>query len=85
MGSIICLLGLWLLYKVARKRVIKKRIQKFFKKNGGLLLKKRMSSGEVNVDKATLFSLKDLEKATDHFNLNIIIGKGGQGTVRMLG
>ena len=44
-----------------------------------------MSSGEVNVDKATLFSLKDLEKATDHFNLNIIIGKGGQGTVRMLG
>ncbi|KAK7331310.1 hypothetical protein VNO77_25532 [Canavalia gladiata] len=40
-----------------------------------------MSSGEVNVDKAILFSLKDLEKATDHFNMNRVLGKGGQGTV----
>ncbi|TKY72411.1 Wall-associated receptor kinase 2 [Spatholobus suberectus] len=81
LGSIIFLLGLWLLYKAVRKRVIKKRKQKFFKKNGGLLLQQRMSSGEVNVDKAILFSLNDLEKATDHFNMNRILGKGGQGTV----
>ncbi|KAL5140795.1 Wall-associated receptor kinase-like 8 [Glycine soja] len=81
LGSIILLLCLWLLYKVVRKRMIKKRKQKFFKKNGGLLLQQRMSSNEVNVDRAILFSLKDLEKATDRFNMNRILGKGGQGTV----
>ncbi|XP_047155356.1 wall-associated receptor kinase-like 10 [Vigna umbellata] len=79
LGSIIFFLGPWLLYKVAWKRVIEKRKQKFFKKNGGLLLQQRMSSN--NVDKAILFSLDDLEKATDNFNVDRVLGKGGQGTV----
>lgn len=65
-----------------RKRVIKKRRENFFKKNGGLSLQQRMSSGEVNVDRTNiLFSLKDLKKATDNFNTNRVLGKGGQGTV----
>ncbi|XP_061339713.1 wall-associated receptor kinase-like 10 [Gastrolobium bilobum] len=80
-GSIILFLVLWLLHKVVRKRMIKKRKEKFFKKNGGLLLQQRLTSGEVNVDRAILFSLKDLEKATDNFNMNRVLGKGGQGTV----
>ncbi|KAL4380811.1 hypothetical protein AHAS_Ahas04G0070800 [Arachis hypogaea] len=37
--------------------------------------------GEENVDKVVLFTLKELENATDNFNLNRILGKGGQGTV----
>ncbi|XP_057429342.1 wall-associated receptor kinase-like 22 [Lotus japonicus] len=81
LGSIIFILGLWFLYKFVRKRMIEKRKQKFFKKNGGMLLKQRMSSGEVNVDKGILFSLRDLKKATDNFNTNRVLGKGGQGTV----
>ncbi|XP_027931684.1 wall-associated receptor kinase-like 10 [Vigna unguiculata] len=81
LGSVIFLLGLWLLYKVVRKRVIEKRKQKFFKKNGGLLLQQRMSSNEANVDQAILFSLDDLEKATNNFNMDRVVGKGGQGTV----
>ncbi|KAK7331311.1 hypothetical protein VNO77_25533 [Canavalia gladiata] len=80
-GSIILFLGIWLLYKVIRKRMIQKRKEKFFKQNGGLLLQQRMSSTDVNVNKVKLFSLNDLEKATDHFNTNRVIGKGGQGTV----
>ena len=28
-----------------------------------------------------MFNSKDLEKATNHFNVNRIIGQGGQGTV----
>jgi len=28
-----------------------------------------------------LFYSKDLEKAIDHFNVNRILGQGGQGTV----
>ncbi|XP_045803706.1 wall-associated receptor kinase-like 10 [Trifolium pratense] len=40
-----------------------------------------MSSGEVNVERTTLFALKDLKKATENFNKNRVLGKGGQGTV----
>ncbi|WJX27573.1 non-specific serine/threonine protein kinase [Trifolium repens] len=81
LGSIGLLIGLWFLHKDMKKRMIKKRKEKFFKRNGGLLLKQRMSSGEVNVDRTTLFTLKDLKKATENFNKNRVLGKGGQGTV----
>ncbi|MED6193612.1 hypothetical protein PIB30_021264 [Stylosanthes scabra] len=81
LGSIILLLGSWRVFKVVRRRIIKNRKEKNFKKNGGLLLEKRLSSGEVNVDKVKHFSLKELEKATDSFNMNRVLGKGGQGTV----
>ena len=59
-----------------------KRKEKFFKRNGGLLLQQQLSSNEVTVEKTTkLFNSKDLEKATDNFNVNRILGEGGQGTV----
>ena len=35
----------------------------------------------MTVEKAKLFNLKDLKKATDNFNVNRILGQGGQGTV----
>ncbi|CAI8590339.1 unnamed protein product [Vicia faba] len=81
LGSIGFLIGLWFLYKAMKRRMIKKRREKFFKRNGGLLLQKRMSAGEVNVDRTILFTLKDLKKATENFNKNRVLGKGGQGTV----
>ncbi|XP_058767271.1 wall-associated receptor kinase-like 1 [Vicia villosa] len=81
LGSLGFLIGLLFLYKVLKRRMIKKRKEKFFKRNGGLLLQKRMSSGEVNVDRTTLFTLKNLKKATDNFNKDRVLGKGGQGTV----
>ena len=65
---------------VKRRRNIKRK-EKFFKRNGGLLLQQQLSSSEVNVEKTTLFDSKDLEKATDYFNVNRILGQGGQGTV----
>ena len=59
-----------------------KRKEKFFKRNGGLLLQQQLSSSEVTVEKTTkLFNSKDLEKATNNFNVNIILGQGGQGTI----
>ncbi|KAM0003627.1 putative protein kinase RLK-Pelle-WAK family [Helianthus debilis subsp. tardiflorus] len=54
----------------------------FFKRNGGLLLQQQISSGDDgNVEKTKLFTSKELENATDHFNENRILGQGGQGTV----
>ncbi|XP_052735585.1 wall-associated receptor kinase-like 22 [Vigna angularis] len=80
-GSIILLLILWRVFKVTKKIIVKKFREKFFKRNGGLLLQQKLSSGEVNVDKVKTFSLKELEKATDNFNSNRVLGKGGQATV----
>ncbi|PPS13318.1 hypothetical protein GOBAR_AA07314 [Gossypium barbadense] len=53
--------------------------QKYFKRNGGLLLQQHSSEG--NVKKIKLFTSKEMEKATDHYNENRILGQGGQGTV----
>lgn len=65
---------------VKKWKMIKRR-EKFFKRNGGLLLQQQLSSNEVKVEKTKLFNSKDLEKATDGFNANRILGKGRQSTV----
>ncbi|KAM7478075.1 hypothetical protein LguiA_026288 [Lonicera macranthoides] len=82
LGAILLLLWLWWMYKLVRKRKEMKLKQKFFKRNGGLLLQQQLSSGEDgNIEKTRLFGSKELEKATDYYNENRILGHGGQGTV----
>ncbi|KAK4562329.1 hypothetical protein RGQ29_004994 [Quercus rubra] len=81
-GLLFLFIGGWWSYKVVKKRKNIKRKEKFFKRNGGLLLQQQLSSSEVAVEKTTkLFNSKELEKATDNFNVNRILGQGGQGTV----
>ncbi|XP_059446760.1 wall-associated receptor kinase-like 1 [Corylus avellana] len=80
-GSMVLLIGGWWSYKVVKKRRRIKQKNKFFKRNGGLLLQQQLSSHEANVENTKLFNSKDLEKATDRFNVNRILGQGGQGTV----
>ncbi|KAF2299725.1 hypothetical protein GH714_002860 [Hevea brasiliensis] len=79
-GLLFFLVGLWLLYKLLKRRKAMKLKQKFFKRNGGLLLQ-QLSSTENNVEQAKVFTSKELEKATDHYHVNRILGQGGQGTV----
>ncbi|KAM3689167.1 hypothetical protein ACJW31_09G025800 [Castanea mollissima] len=81
LGLLFLLFIIWWLYKVIKKRNKIKLKQKFFRRNGGLLLQQQVSSNENNVQKATIFNSKELENATDRFNENRILGKGGQGTV----
>ncbi|XP_049413467.1 wall-associated receptor kinase-like 1 isoform X3 [Solanum stenotomum] len=73
---------LWL-HKWLRKREENKAKQKFFKRNGGLLLRQRISlNGESSGGSLPkLFLKEELEKATDYFNEIRILGKGGAGTV----
>ncbi|KAH9724132.1 putative wall-associated receptor kinase-like 11 [Citrus sinensis] len=75
------LIGIWWLYKFVKRRREIKFKRKFFKKNGGLLLQQELSSNEGNIEKMRLFTSKDLEKATDNYNANRILGQGGQGIV----
>ncbi|XP_021802854.1 wall-associated receptor kinase-like 3 [Prunus avium] len=81
LGLLLLLIGAWLGYRFLKKRHTMKRREMFFKRNGGLLLEKQLSSGEVNVEKIKLFKSKELEKSTDNFNIDRILGQGGQGTV----
>ena len=81
LGALLLVICAWLLYRVLKRRRKIKHKEKCFKRNGGLLLEQQLSSSEGNVDKTKLFTSKELEKATDHYNENRVIGQGGQGTV----
>ncbi|XP_074353666.1 LOW QUALITY PROTEIN: putative wall-associated receptor kinase-like 11 [Apium graveolens] len=85
-GLGVLLAATWWLYKVIRRRNIRKLEEKFFKRNGGLLLRQQVSSSQGNssqgnVETIKLFTSKELEKATDCYNVDRIVGQGGQGTV----
>ena len=45
------------------------------------MLQRKLSSIETSIEKTKLYKSKELEKATDKFNENRILGQGGQGTV----
>jgi serine/threonine protein kinase len=69
------------MYKLFKRRKSIQLKKKFFKRNGGLLLQQQLSSSDGSVQKTKIFSSNELEKATDYFNENRILGHGGQGTV----
>ncbi|XP_024928402.3 wall-associated receptor kinase-like 1 [Ziziphus jujuba] len=82
LGALFLLIGAWFLYKFITKRKAFKRRKQFFKRNGGLLLQQQIYAEELNFGaKTKLFSSKELQKATDNFNLDRVLGQGGQGTV----
>lgn len=80
-GTILLLLFAWKSYDVTKKRAETKRKLKNFERNGGVLLQKQLTSPGAMVEKSKLFSSTELEKATDNFNKDRILGQGGQGTV----
>ncbi|KAK9029887.1 hypothetical protein V6N11_031329 [Hibiscus sabdariffa] len=80
-GAIFVLLGMWQMYKLLHRRRNIMLKQKYFKKNGGMLLQQHLSNNKNNFEKVNLFTSKEMEKATDYYNENRILGEGGQGTV----
>ncbi|KAG6672649.1 hypothetical protein I3842_16G069400, partial [Carya illinoinensis] len=81
LGALFLVIGGWWSYKVVQKRKRLKQKEKFFQRNGGLLLQQQLSTREAHVQNIKLFDLKDLELATNCFSGNGILGHGGQGTV----
>lgn len=61
------------------KRRITKREKKFFKRNGDLLLQQELNTRQGNVEKTIIFSSTELEKATENFSENRVLGQGGDG------
>ncbi|XP_037474786.1 wall-associated receptor kinase-like 8 [Triticum dicoccoides] len=80
-GLLFSLLGVAQVTKKLKKGRAKKIRQKFFKKNHGLLLQQLISSNKDIAEKMKIFSLEELEQATNKFDHNRILGGGGHGTV----
>ncbi|XP_021772370.1 wall-associated receptor kinase-like 1 isoform X1 [Chenopodium quinoa] len=81
LGSILLLLSGFWLFIIARRRRNRMQRAKCFKQNGGLLLQQKMWSKDGMIEKTRIFTADELEKATDGFNENRVLGQGGQGKV----
>ncbi|KAL6206486.1 hypothetical protein ACLB2K_023734 [Fragaria x ananassa] len=82
LGLILLVISAWWLDTVVQKRKNKRRKEKCFERNGGLVLEQQLSSGDqANVEKIKLFNSRELEKATVNFSIDRVLGQGGQGTV----
>ncbi|XP_048559542.1 wall-associated receptor kinase-like 8 isoform X1 [Triticum urartu] len=80
-GLLFSLLGAAKITNKLKQRRAKKLRQKFFKKNHGLLLQQLISSNNDIAKRTRIFSLEELEQATNNFDHNRILGGGGHGTV----
>ncbi|XP_066350261.1 wall-associated receptor kinase-like 6 [Miscanthus floridulus] len=80
-GLLFSLLGVTKVSKKLKQRSARKLKQKFFKRNHGLLLEQLISSNKDIAERTKVFSLEELEQATNKFDHNRILGGGGHGTV----
>jgi len=72
--------GSWISWALKRRKLLKLK-EKFFKQNGGLMLQQRLLSHRGSMETDKIFSADELEKATNNYDKNRVLGQGGYGTV----
>ncbi|XP_029120048.1 wall-associated receptor kinase 2 [Elaeis guineensis] len=81
LGILLLLGSSVLIWRKLKQRNVRKRKKKFFHQNRGLLLQQLVSSDETLVERMKIFTLEELEQATNKFDSARVVGKGGHGTV----
>jgi len=76
---LLCISGVFLIRRW-RKDLQRKLQKKYFRQNKGLLLEQLISTDE-NQSNNKIFSLEELQKATNNFDPTRILGSGGHGMV----
>nr|GEV78510.1 putative wall-associated receptor kinase-like 16 [Tanacetum cinerariifolium] len=80
-GGIFLLIFVTWLYLGLKKRKLILLREKFFRQNGGIMLQQRISGDGGSHDRAKVFTIEELKRATNNYDESRIIGKGGYGTV----
>ncbi|KAL0426225.1 UNVERIFIED_CONTAM: Wall-associated receptor kinase [Sesamum latifolium] len=80
-GFLALIIAATVVYFSIKKRNLMKLREKFFQQNGGLLLKQQLSSNEMSMKSTKIFTAEELEKATNNYAEDQILGRGGYGTV----
>ncbi|XP_028063149.1 putative wall-associated receptor kinase-like 16 [Camellia sinensis] len=70
----------WLYFSIKKRKRFKLR-EKFFEQNGGMLMKQQISSNQGGVESSKIFTADELEKATNNYAEDRILGRGGYGVV----
>ncbi|XP_065036077.1 wall-associated receptor kinase 2-like isoform X2 [Musa acuminata AAA Group] len=80
-GLLLLCSTLLILRRKWKKRKQKKTREKYFHQNHGLLLQQLISTSEDFSERTKIFSLEEMEKATNNFDETRVLGRGGHGTV----
>nr|GEY77091.1 wall-associated receptor kinase 2-like [Tanacetum cinerariifolium] len=79
-GIFLLIFFTWLYLGLKKRRLVILR-ERFFRKNGGIMLQQRISGDGCSHDQAKVFTAEELKRATNNYEDSRIIGKGGYGTV----
>ncbi|KAI3869090.1 hypothetical protein MKX03_005032 [Papaver bracteatum] len=80
-GLMFFAVGISSLYMIIKKRKRLQSKKRFFQRNGGLLLENQLSSQEGGIETTKIFTAEELEQATNNYDENLVLGRGGFGTV----
>ncbi|KAK4391240.1 Wall-associated receptor kinase [Sesamum angolense] len=80
-GIMILLLAATCLCLALKRRSFNKMKQRFFLQNGGIVLQEKLITRQISPESLKIFTSSDLQRATNDFDNNMIVGQGGFGTV----